>query len=357
MSDAQINNLSVNLKQAGSMVEACLKAKLVPMMTGSPALGKSSLIAQIAEKFNLKLIDLRLAQCDPTDLLGFPNIDKNTGRASYYPMDTFPLEGDPLPSKFDEHGNKIGEYAGWILFLDELTSANRSVQAAAYKLVLDRMTGMHRLHPKLLMVGAGNREGDGAIVEPMSTALQSRLVHIDVILDVNCWLEWAMQNGIDHRITDYVKFKPDMLYTFKADHTDMTYASPRTWEFANRLIAGKPSVKQDMLNILGGCISEGIAREFIGFCSIYADLPTLAQIIANPEGTVVPDEPSVLYALTGSLANHADAKNLDDMYKYILRLPVEFQIITLRETIRRKKELVSTPAIQKWLTEQAVELV
>lgn len=68
MSDAQVNNLSVNLKQAGSMVESCLKAKLVPMMTGSPALGKSSLIAQIADKFNLKLIDLRLAQCDPTDL-------------------------------------------------------------------------------------------------------------------------------------------------------------------------------------------------------------------------------------------------------------------------------------------------
>ena len=68
MSEVEISGLAVNLKQAGDLVEACLKAKLVPMMTGSPALGKSSLIAQIAAKFNLKLIDLRLAQCDPTDL-------------------------------------------------------------------------------------------------------------------------------------------------------------------------------------------------------------------------------------------------------------------------------------------------
>ena len=132
-------------------------------------------------------------------------------------MSTFPLESDPIPAGFN----------GWILFLDELTSASRSVQSSSYKLILDHMVGEHKLHDKLLIVGAGNREDDGAIVEPMSTALQSRLVHIDVVLDVDCWLEWAMNNGIDHRITSYIKFKPDMLYTFKPDHTDKTYGSPR----------------------------------------------------------------------------------------------------------------------------------
>ena len=261
-------------------------------------------------------------------------------------MSTFPLESDPIPAGFNV----------WLLFLDELTSASRSVQASAYKLILDHMVGEHKLHDKLLIVGAGNREDDGAIVEPMSTALQSRLVHIDVVLDVDCWLEWAMNNNIDHRITSYIKFKPDMLYTFKPDHTDKTYGSPRTWEFANRLVNGKPSIKIDMLSILGGCVSEGLAREFIGFCSIYADLPTISQIVANPEGITMPDEPSVMYALSGSLANHASPDNMDKLYKFILRMPIEFQIVTLREVVRRNKAMVQVPAVQNWLATQAVAL-
>ena len=68
MSEAQVSNLSVNLKEAANIIEQCLKVKLVPMLTGSPALGKSAIVAQIAQKFGLKMIDLRLSQCDPTDL-------------------------------------------------------------------------------------------------------------------------------------------------------------------------------------------------------------------------------------------------------------------------------------------------
>lgn len=62
---------------------------------------------------------MRLAQCDPTDLLGFPTIVHD--RAGYRPMETFPIEGDEVPAG----------YAGWLLFLDEFNSAPIAVQAAA----------------------------------------------------------------------------------------------------------------------------------------------------------------------------------------------------------------------------------
>ena len=336
---------TVTTRAMPQVLATLIEAGLVPFITSSPGMGKSAIVAQLAEAGNLKLIDHRLSTSEPTDFTGLPGFVD--GYAVMHPFrEIFPLADQELPAGCN----------GWLLFLDEPTSASRSVQSAAYKLILDHMVGEHKLHDKLLIVGAGNREDDGAIVEPMSTALQSRLVHIDVVLDVDCWLEWAMNNGIDHRITSYIKFKPDMLYTFKPDHTDKTYGSPRTWEFSNRLVNGKPSIKIDMLNILGGCVSEGLAREFIGFCSIYADLPTVGQIAANPEGITMPDEPSVMYALSGSLANHATPDNMDKLYKFILRMPIEFQIVTLREVVRRNKDMVRVPAVQNWLATQAVEL-
>lgn len=132
-------------------------------------------------------------------------------------MKHFPIEGDPIP-----HG-----YSGWLLFLDEATSAPPAIQAAAYKLILDRMVGSHHLHKNVAIVCAGNLETDNAIVQPMSTALQSRLVHMELVIDHQEWIDWAVQNDIDHRITSFIGFKPSALFTFTPDHTDKTYACPR----------------------------------------------------------------------------------------------------------------------------------
>ena len=111
--------MQVKISQATAMITKAIQAKLVPMMTGSPGVGKSQIVHQIAATYNLKVIDLRLSQCDPTDLLGFPHIEGH--KAGYVPMNTFPIEGDPIPSG----------YSGWLLFLDEMNAASSAVQAAA----------------------------------------------------------------------------------------------------------------------------------------------------------------------------------------------------------------------------------
>ncbi len=324
------------------MIAKYIQAKIVPMLTGSPGMGKSAIVKDIAKTYNLKLIDLRLSQCDPTDLLGLPSIQGQ--RAGYLPMETFPLEGDPIPEG----------YSGWLLFLDEFNSASIAVQAAGYKLVLDRMVGQKNLHKHVAVVCAGNLETDGAIVNPMSTAMQSRLAHLELVTDVNQWLDWAYENGIHRFITSYIKVKPGNLYAFSPDHTDKTYACSRTWEFANRVLEVTDTDDMDLLPMLAGVLSEGVAREFIGFTKIDKDLPKITQIMESPNSIRVPDEPSVLFALTGSISHHANKDNLALLNTYIKRLPKEFQVVTLREIVRRQKELVGHPAMQEWIGTAAI---
>lgn len=332
--------MQVTPTQATQLLTTYIKAKLVPMLEGSPGIGKSQIVHQIAQEYNLKVIDLRLSQCDPTDLMGFPSIID--GRAGYAPMNTFPIEGDVIPDG----------YSGWLLFLDEFNSASLAVQAAAYKLVLDRMVGQHHLHSNVAIICAGNKEGDNAIVNPTSTALQSRLVHLELVVNHEQWCDWAMKHGIDHWITDYIKFKPGNLYTFSPDHTDKTYACPRTWEFANRLM---PSFDQKdlILPLLAGTLSEGVAREFITFCKIYESLPKPEDLIKDPHGAKVPDEPSVLFAITGSIAHRTNPDTVSKLMPYIQRLPAEFQVVTLREVIRRDKQMLSHPTVQEWASKNS----
>lgn len=336
----------VTLPQAREMVIDCFKARLMPMVTGSPGNGKSAMIQAVAKDFGLKVIDLRLATCDPTDLLGFPDVDRDAKRAGYRPMETFPLEGDPVPEG----------YAGFLLFLDELNSADKDVQKAAYKLIYDRKVGEFNLHEKCLIAGAGNLDTDNAIVEELSTALQSRMVHIEVQIDNASWLEWAAGNGIDHRILSYLRFRPDNLFAFNPDHDDKTFACPRTWEFASRLIRNKDKFSHTDRALLAGTVSEGVGREFAGFCEIYQDLPTLDAIMARPDQVPISEEPSIQFALTGILATHATERTIDRLMPFIERLPIEMQVVTLRDILRRNPAMEQTPPIEQWILTKSEHL-
>lgn len=344
---APTTHRTVKIMEAKEMVSDAVRAKLVPMLHGSPAIGKSSIVKQIAKDYGLKLIDIRLAQADPTDLLGFPQIDKTTGKATYAPMDTFPIEGDKIPEG----------YNGWLVFLDEFSSASKAVQAAAYKVVLDRQVGPFNLHSKVAIVCAGNLETDGAIVEEMSTAMQSRLIHLELVVDMQQWLDWAMTSGIDNRITSFIQFKPDALYSFSPDHTDRTYGSPRTWEFMDRLIkAAGGVVNKKKIPLYAGTVSNGLAVEFVTFTEIYTNLPTIERICANPSGLGMPDQPDILFALTGSIGNHMKDTNAEALMAYVKRMPIEFQIVTLREVVRRNKPALQYPAVQKWVATSSIDL-
>jgi hypothetical protein len=339
--------IPVNAVTLQELIPKVLKAKLMPMVHGSPAIGKSAIAKHIAKAFNLFLIDIRLSQYEPTDLLGFPQLDLKRQKAGYMPMDTFPLEGEEIPKG----------YSGWLLFFDEFNSATQSVQKAAYRVSLDREVGQRKLHDRCLCMGAGNLETDNALVETMPTPLQSRLIHLVLEADANVWTDWAHEAGIDHRITSFIDFKPSMIYNFDPDHSDLTYASPRTWEFTDKMIRGEDVSNHKLfLPLLAGTLGEGVAREFLGFCKIHTQLPKPSEIIAKPESIHVPNEPSILYALTGSLANHMDSVTAEPLMKFISRMPIEFQIVAMRGVTKRKRELLKVPAVTKWVSTNANSL-
>lgn len=328
--------MKVSMGKVPELIEEILRAGEVPMLHGSPAIGKSAVNRMIAEKFNLKMIDVRLSTCDPTELNGFPNLAGK--KASYLPFDTFPVEGDSLPAG----------YSGWYLFLDEITSAPPATQVASYKLLLDRMVGQLPLHKNVAIATAGNLATDGAVVTEMSTALQSRLVHLEGYVDAAEWCEFATSHHFDHRITSFINFKPGKVYDFSPDHTDKTYPSPRTWEKTNKF-AHLFDDKKKGLPIISGSIGEGCAREFMTFCEIYGELPKLTDIIAMPKSVYVPNEPSILWALSGSLAQNMKPENLEALLTYASRLPVEFQVTMQRDAYRRNPKIGTVPAFQKWL--------
>lgn len=335
--------ISVNTQEASVLVQDCMNVGLVPLLKGSPGTGKSSIMHTIAAERNLKLIDIRLAQIDEVELNGFPDLSGE--KATYKQFDIFPTQGDELPAGYD----------GWLLFFDELTSADKVKQGAAYKIILDRMVGQESLHEKAFCVAAGNLLSDKAVVNNMSTAMQSRLIHINMGIDKNKWIDWAITSGIDNRVISFIEYQPNMLHKFDPNHQDDTFACQRTWEFCSRLIKPYPSLPSSKLALLAGCISEGAAREFKAFCELSENLIRFEDIMKDPTHTKMPDDSGSLYATVGMLADHVNVDNAAISMVYINRMPAEYQLCTIRRIYQTNKKIVSVKEIREWLKVNAKE--
>lgn len=359
-----MNLKEVSIVDAIDMIKVYLAAGLVPYIVGSPGVGKSDTVKTIAKQRRLKVIDLRLSQCDPTDLNGFPQTNGKKG--TYIPMDTFPLDTDDIPDGYD----------GWLLFLDEISSATPAIQAAAYKLVLDRQVGLHNLHPKVEIVAAGNKESDNAVVHEMSTALRSRLAWINVRTPTaKEWCEWAMDTDQDHRVISFMNFSPDSLYQFIPEDADEdTFRCPRTWEFMSRVMKNLgDNVPNNLTRIAAGIIGQSGAAEFSAYIRLFSKLPTYEAIVNNPTTAKLPADSGSKYAVSGLISSKLFTENDNDRKKvdaalakvaeYIDRLDKEYQVVAYKNIKAQGKNrkvfqgISDTPEVLvKWMEANADHL-
>lgn len=319
-------------------VKRAIQANRAVFVWGPPGVGKSDVIASVAKELDMGLIDLRVILLDPVDLRGLPTVDQTTKMTSWAVPDFLPtVERD------GERG---------ILFMDELTSAPPSVQAACYQLVLDRKLGDYELPPGWNIVAAGNRQEDGAVVTRMSTALGSRFIHIDFDVDPEEWFKWANENQVKTEVTSFIRFKTTMLHDF--DKNQRTFPCPRTWKFVSDII---DNLDEDIqLDMITGTVGEGPAAEFEAFIRMYRDLPDPDVILKNPKKAKIPEEPSTLYALCGSISTRANEENFDSVVEFADRIPPEYQAILIKDSVSRNNKLVNTKAFNSWVTKNATVL-
>jgi len=300
-------NISTNLNVAGEIIEAELGTPM--FIWGPPGVGKSAKIKELADKNEMALIDVRLSQMDPSDIRGLPYFlnDMVNGRElkrAHWAIPSF------FPSE-EIHGKR------GILLLDELSSAPPMVQASAYQLVLDRRVGDAVLPPGWSVLAAGNRVSDRSVVYKLAKALANRFVHIEIQPDIDVWKEWALQVGadgntkIDPRIIGFVSWKGVTgLFDFRSDSDEPAFPSPRTWEYADRILKGKlnkthiPIDKNVALHFaLSGAIGFAAATTFINYIAITDKLPNIEAIVSGYTNVEVPEDVGLRYATISGIVS------------------------------------------------------
>lgn len=331
------------------VLSVCVDRRRPAFIWGPPGVGKSDVVAQLAESKSMQLRDIRLNLLDPVDLKGFPVPNHETKQMSWYPPDF-------LPPMFVRKEQKVrgkietalvpNDSRG-ILFLDELVAADRAVQAAAYQLMLNFRIGDYVLPEGWSIVAAGNRAGDRSVVHSMPAALANRLVHFDFDVNLDDFSTWAVAHGIKSEVLAFLRFRSNLLHSFDPKTNPRAFPSPRSWMFVNDLI-GQGMTNDEEFETVKGTVGEGAASEFAAFIRIARDLPTVDEVLFNPKKAPVPESPSALYAMATSLAERASRDNYERLMEYINRVPTEFQVVFTRDAVKRCDDVSKTAAFTKW---------
>lgn len=256
------------------------------MVWGQPGIGKSALVEGFARDLGLECVSLLGSQLAPEDLIGVPQVVG--GKSRFHP---------PAMIARDE---------AYCLFLDEVNGASHEVQRAFYSLIHERRVGDYRLPPGSIIIAAGNRLQDAAIVRPLSSALINRMVHVQLRASFPDWLAWAQGTNIHPLVLDYLRARPDHL-SVAPPKTEEPFSTPRSWHMLSDALRGhaaEPSLAA-VERSARGCLSAGHAERFVGFAKQVRMRFDIHRLLKGemrwPDG---PGDRDVLYFLAESLRAH-----------------------------------------------------
>ena len=280
---------TVTSVQARKSLLKAFNKKRPLFLWGPPGIGKSELVADIAQELGGYMIDLRLGQMEPTDIRGIPFYNKDSGKMDW---------AEPVDLPTQEFAE---QYPLVVLFLDEMNSAAPSVQAAAYQLILNRRVGKYVLPENVALVAAGNRESDKGVTYRMPTPLANRFIHQEMRVDFASYQEWAVNNNIHKDVVGYLSFAKQDLYDFDPKSASRAFATPRSWTFVSQLLEDEDGDDDTIMNLIAGTVGEGLAVKFMAHRKIAGRMPKPEDILSGKVKELDVKEVSAMYSLVISM--------------------------------------------------------
>lgn len=329
---------SLKPSQLSIAINHAMLANRPLMLWSPPGIGKSEIIRQVGEKAGYKVSDnLRGSHTLPEDLR-IPQMSPEGVKWAIC-QELAMCHVDDTPR---------------IIFIDELSAAAPSVQAIYYQLLGDHATPDGRkLGNHVYLIGAGNRESDGAVAYKMPTALRSRLIHLDLEVDVNDWVDWANVNDIEPVVVAFVRSRPELLYAF--DKQQRTFPCPRTWKYVSDVLTvggngnGRSGVSGEIEHaLITGTVGEGAAVEFSAYLRLYRNLPDIDTILASPKTVKVPTQAGELYAVGAMVSRFLTLKTIAAGMAYLHRLPIEYNIMAVSDATKRDRALMGSKEWKTW---------
>lgn len=351
MSNNAVNMYAIDLDQCVSLIKAT-GHKRTTLVQSHMGIGKSSILKMLAAV--MPTHTPCYFDCTTKDLgdITLPNIkgaglgagSRLTGKMNPMTHDVDLLvtnQDETLPFVTYSTNEELGAHHGGpiILMIDEYGKANPSVKNALLRLMLERKIGSYSLHPESIIFATTNlgAEGVGDLLPPHA---RNRITVVTARKPSNMeWIEWGINNGVDHTLLGWCKDNPQLFHSFddykNPDDNPYIYhpkqqraafVTPRSLEAASDILKERMHFDdQTTTAALMGTIGERGAMDLMAFVKLADQLPSLDSIKNDPETAKVPTSAAAVCMVVYRTLATIEKDWVSNWMTYMDRLDTEAQ--------------------------------
>jgi MoxR-like ATPase len=316
---------------------SAMEADAPVIVWGLPGIGKSAMIASVAEAMGAQYEVVIASQNEPADIVGQPYVTDGEHLTHLVP---------PWAARLME-ADKEGRPG--ILFLDELDKAPIAAQNAALRVARERVVGDKPLGRNVRVVAAANppEMGGWDLTAPMA----NRFIHLNFKVDNDVVIRgiqtgsWGGKPSEDLSVSEelrqarvkwrsmvagFLSRNPDQIHVLPKNESEQgkAWPSPRTWDELVHALAvaemrGYTSKSTVMARLCEGAVGRGAATEFRTWVD-KVDLPDPEDILRDPTKAPVPDRPDQLLvsinSVVGSVISRPSQDRVDSVFKFLRRV-------------------------------------
>lgn len=253
-------------------VDLILSTGEVPLIVGESGIGKTALAKKLAEENNWSLVVIDGNLLKEGEIGGLPTIESYAGVNS----NGYKIEKKTtvyaVHNKLREIDEEISKGKSVLLFIDEINRCEHTVQQELMNLILNREINGYKLHDDVKILAAMNPSSkygsdfDYQVVD-MDAAQENRFVWLNMESEHTQWLKWAVDEGIEREVIEFISTFPEYLHKINEDDVR---ATPRSYERVSKIYKVYKEKNNSIpravfLNVIKGNIGKVIAEEFISF--------------------------------------------------------------------------------------------
>lgn len=232
----------MNISQAKTQIKYAVQAYLsknelgeydIPLerqrpvfLVGPPGIGKTAIMAQIAQELHIGLVSYSMTHHTRQSALGLPFIAHKAYRGKEYDVTEYTMS-EIIASVYDvieETGVQEG-----ILFLDEINCVSETLTPVMLQFLQYKEFGRHRVPDGWVVVTAGNPPEYNNSVREYDVVTLDRVKRMDVEPDFAVWKAYASVSGVHPAILTYLALKNGDFYRVENTISGKRFVTARSW--------------------------------------------------------------------------------------------------------------------------------
>jgi hypothetical protein len=279
----------MNFIETLKSVDLVLATGEVPLVVGESGIGKTALAKKLAYENDWSLIVIDGNLLKEGEIGGLPTVESYVISNSNGEEIIKKTTVYAVHNKLREIDEELSKGRNVLLFIDEINRCEHTVQQELMNLILNREINGYKLSDDVKILAAMNPSSkygsdfDYQVVD-MDAAQENRFVWLNMEPDHTQWLKWAINEGIEQKVIEFISTFPEYLNKINADDVR---ATPRSYERVSKSYKVYKEQKDRVpkavfLNVIKGNVGKVIAEEFINFVeSDYSPLISCEDVFSG----------------------------------------------------------------------------